>query len=159
MAADVVGCAPSLNTKGATMFRNVGHHRPIDKLPQPCRQNLKPCNTVIYSPGSLSLHDLQTLLQHPSLLLSPEVPLVQYLQAGLHSLSVRRPPLLQVGPWFQCSHIWRLQHILCRPGTGKPAVDKQYRYASLNERRYVLRNASLGDFVVMGTSCSVLTQT
>jgi len=34
-----------------------------------------------------------------------------------------------------------------------------YIYASLNDGEYVMRNASLGDFVVVRTSYSVLTQT
>jgi hypothetical protein len=134
MRPHAVGCPPPLYTKGVTTSRNVRHRRPIDKLSQPCKQNLKPCNNVIYSPGSLSLHDLHTLLQHPSLLLFQAVPRVQYLQAGPHSLSVRRPQLLQAGLLFHCSHISRLQHILCRPETDKPAVDKQYSNASLNDR-------------------------
>ena len=129
MRLHAIGCALSLYMTGVT-FQNVRHPWPIDKLSQPCRQNLKPCKTVIYSPGSLSLHALHTPLQHLSLLSVQEVPPVRYLQGGLHSLSVRRPPLLQGGPWSQCSHIWRLQHILCRPETVKPAVEKQYSYAS-----------------------------
>ena len=42
---------------------------------------------------------------------------------------------------------------------GLPACSPHTRYASVNNGGYVLRNASLGDFIVVRTSYSVLTQT